>query len=609
MNDYLVKIKKVIIDPSTFSATEMLSSLDEDIFVNNTILKVITDPVTSITKDKCNIGQDVYNDVEFFKCFTEKNSYTIFDKINTCTLNGSKDMLKKFFEEPDYNVDLLTMRQGILKSHEEISKSNEKLMNFDNIKSYEKDVLWMFEELDQNLKDLYEMVFFRFCLFKPLNKNPYAITANNVYKIMCSPIVGILTPILYIIVPYMIIIYKLKIKIPFKTYIKIMLSTLMSGDIFVDKGNSSYKIFKGLSYVFSIIFYFQGIFNSFEISKTLYKVSKHIVEKVNNIVSFLKHANEVIKVFWNNNIKEAFLTSDIFVDTAVEDKYISSLEIMPFSIRSNFGKQLHTYITFDKNIIKSILAKIYIIESLSSIIDFKNTMNISYVKYIKSSKPLIKLQNSFHPSISLDKVVKNDIHLETNNAILTGPNAGGKSTFVKSLIINALLSQTIGICIAEHGEITPFYIINSQINIPDCKGYESLFEAEMYRCKEKLDLIKTCDNDKFALYIMDEIFNSTNPVEGIAGAYAIAKKISDYDNCLLLFTTHYVYLTKLKKTGKFINYKMNILKKDGKIEYPYKLVPGVSKQYIALDLLAKNGFDDDIIKEAITIKDRLTIRV
>lgn len=609
MNDYLAKIKKVIMDPNTYSATEMLASLDEDVYVNNTISKVITDPVITITKDKCNIGNDVFNDVEFFKCFTEKNSSTIFDKINTCTLYGSKDMLKRFFEDPDYNIELLSRRQEILKNHEELYKIKPDLLNLDDIKAYEKDVLWMYEELDQNLKDLYEMVFFRFCLFKPLNNNPYAITANNVYKIVCSPVVGILTPILYIIVPYMIILYKLKIKIPFKAYIKIMLSTLMSGDMFVDKSNSSYKIFKGLSYVFSIIFYFQGIFNSFEISKTLYKVSKHIVEKVNNIVAFLKHANEINKVYWDDRIKETFVTSDILIDNATEDKYISGLEVMPFSIKNNFGKQLHTYITFDKNIIKSVLAKVYIIESLSSITHFKNSMNIDYVKYIKSDKPLINLQNSFHPSIPLDKVVKNDIHLETTNAILTGPNAGGKSTFVKSLIINALLSQTVGICIAEKGEITPFYIINSQINIPDCKGYESLFEAEMYRCKEKLDLIKTCETDKFALYIMDEIFNSTNPVEGIAGAYAIAKKISDYNNCLLLFTTHYVYLTKLKKTGKFINYKMNISKESGNIEYPYKLVPGVSKQYIALDLLAKNGFDDDIIQEAVAIKDRLTTRV
>ena len=106
---------------------------------------------------------------------------------------------------------------------------------------------------------------------------------------------------------------------------------------------------------------------------------------------------------------------------------------------------------------------------------------------------------------------------------------------------------------------------------------------------------------------MDEIFNSTNPVEGIAGAYSIAKKMSEYDNNILIFTTHYIYLTKLKRTGRFINYRMNVVRGDAPhdITYPYKLEEGVSKQYIALDLLRKNGFDDDIIDEAVRVRNVL----
>jgi DNA mismatch repair protein MutS len=189
-----------------------------------------------------------------------------------------------------------------------------------------------------------------------------------------------------------------------------------------------------------------------------------------------------------------------------------------------------------------------------------------------------------------------------NNAIITGPNAGGKSTFIKAVLINTLLAQTIGIVLSTNWSSTPFDYIHSQINLPDCKGQESLFEAEMYRCKFVLDFLRDNPN-KRTLIVLDEIFNSTNPVEGIAGAYAIIQKIAEYPNALLLFTTHYSYLTKLKSTGKFTNYKMNIERNDdGKISYPYKLSTGVSKQYIALELLAQNGFDPDIIQNAIDIK-------
>lgn len=604
INEYIVKLKNTFIDPRAVYATEVLSGIVDDTTIfNKNIMTEIVDKVSPIDTGKCDIGKDVFNDVEFFKCFTEKNSVTIFDKINDCKLQGSSEVLKKVFEVPTYDVNILSKRQEILKAIEALTPVT---LN-SNMKDHESDVLWIYEELDQNLKELYEMVYFKFCLFKPLNNNPYAITMNNVYKIVCSPLMGILSPILYIIIPYIIVLVKLKIKIPFKIYIKLMLSTLLSGDMLMGGGGGSSHMFRIISYVFSIVFYFQGILNSFEISKTLYKVSKHLVEKVNNIVGFLKNAHAINEKYWNDEVQSTFINTSSIKPVHEDNIYISSLSVLPFSLQTNFGKQLHTYITINKDIVKSILLKTYIIDALCSIVRFKNTLGIEYVTYVEpvENRPSIKLVESFHPCIDTVKVVKNDIELSSHkNAILTGPNAGGKSTFVKSLIINALLGQTIGLCVATSGEMTPFHIINSQINIPDCKGYESLFEAEMYRCKEKLDLLKNNPDNRLSLFIMDEIFNSTNPVEGIAGAYAIAKKISEYSNCILMFTTHYIYLTKLHKTGRFINYKMNITRENDNIIYPYKLVNGVSKQYIALDLLAKNGFDADIINEAITIKDK-----
>ena len=82
---------------------------------------------------------------------------------------------------------------------------------------------------------------------------------------------------------------------------------------------------------------------------------------------------------------------------------------------------------------------------------------------------------------------------------------------------------------------------------------------------------------------MDEIFSSTNPQEGISGAYAIADKLSSYDNSISIITTHYSYLTNLEKTNNFTNYNIPILKENNSIIYPYKLEKGISTQFIAID--------------------------
>jgi DNA mismatch repair ATPase MutS len=175
---------------------------------------------------------------------------------------------------------------------------------------------------------------------------------------------------------------------------------------------------------------------------------------------------------------------------------------------------------------------------------------------------------------------------------------------VKSLLANILLAQSICISYSDFCSLTPFKFINSQINIPDCKGKESLFQAEMNRCKYSIDKIASLKDSEHCFIAMDEILSSTNPVEGIAGSYAILKKMSGYKNSVMVCTTHYNYLTKLAKDNRFSNYRVKVEETEEKIHYTYKLEKGVSKQYIALRLLKDNGFDTDIISTAEELKQK-----
>ena len=108
--------------------------------------------------------------------------------------------------------------------------------------------------------------------------------------------------------------------------------------------------------------------------------------------------------------------------------------------------------------------------------------------FLEKKKPTINIKNIWHPYLN-NNTVKNSVDIN-NNILITGPNAAGKSTFIKSVIINIILSQTIGICSAENFEITPFNMIETYLHIPDTKGSSSLFEAEMFRSKEYIDKIK-----------------------------------------------------------------------------------------------------------------------
>lgn len=635
MQSWLSKVKKVMIDQRLHKVTEAVNTLSQESFdteersrQSDKTLKHMLNHVLCPREHASTIGDDVYRDVEFNECFSLKGNSTVFDVLSTGTnIEGAKYVLQQITNIPIHDVATLRTRQRVLeeldnKITEHVSSGRGTCISNtdDAFNKAEYDVFWMFqdEHASSELKDLYDMVFFKFCLTKPLNNSPSALSMYNVYRIVVSPMIGLVSPVLYFLVPYIVIMFKFKIKISFKTYMQILLETMFNGDMWSSSNGGGYKYFRIISCALSVMFYFQGIFNSFELSSTVHKIARHIVSRMNNVSMFLKRCMECIREFWTDDIAKAFFTEETsrrLLTVEREQTYVDGLVISPFSVASNFGTQLHSYLNFNKELVTSILTKVYVLHALRAVIAFKHDFNASFVKYVDENDeddlmrrhPVMKIEGLFHPCISQRDMVRNTFELDRGkNAIITGPNAGGKSTFVKSLLINVLLAQTIGVSSSHTCTMTPFANIGSQINIPDSKGYESLFEAEMYRCKAKLQQLKETTNG-YSFFIMDEIFNSTNPIEGIAGAYAIAKKMSHYDHCMLIFTTHYIYLTKLKKTNRFENYMMNVNKdaKTNEISYPYTLTKGVSKQYIALELLRKNGFDEDLIDEALRVKDRL----
>tara|TARA_R110001592_G_scaffold353858_1_gene653088 strand:- start:427 stop:915 length:489 start_codon:yes stop_codon:yes gene_type:complete len=160
-------------------------------------------------------------------------------------------------------------------------------------------------------------------------------------------------------------------------------------------------------------------------------------------------------------------------------------------------------------------------------------------------------------------------------------------------------------------KLTPFHYIASQMTIIDDKGYESLFEAEMNRIIKNVEAIKECnDTNKKSIIFLDELFNSTNVIEGICGSYGICKSLADIKTNITLLTTHFTYLYKLKDTKKYKNYKMNVKIEDENIEFPYKISEGISTQYIALELLNKKLKScREIIETSLEFKKKLIKKI
>lgn len=193
-----------------------------------------------------------------------------------------------------------------------------------------------------------------------------------------------------------------------------------------------------------------------------------------------------------------------------------------------------------------------------------------------------------------------------NNLLITGPNGSGKSTYIKSVIECILLGQTIGVVPAKEFSFTPFVNIATYLNIPDCQGKESLFQAEMNRCYQQLQMLNTAEEKgDFSFNIMDEIFVSTNYQEGMSGAYAIIKKMCNLNKCLNIITTHFDVLAGMDEVKVDKQYFDIEIDENDNIISDYKIKSGVSKKHLALKLLKKKGFDASIIADAEYLYEKL----
>jgi hypothetical protein len=230
-----------------------------------------------------------------------------------------------------------------------------------------------------------------------------------------------------------------------------------------------------------------------------------------------------------------------------------------------------------------------------------------FVNYqTNASTPYLKIDGFWHPMLNPAKVVVNNIELGAahgaRNAIITGPNAGGKSTALKSVVLAIIMAQTFGIAPAQAMTLTPFTQIGTYLNIADTIGKESLYQAEMNRAQALLNSINSLNKPgEFSFVIMDEIFTGTNQEEGSAGAFGIAKCLATFPQSMCLVATHYKQLTELEKAtdGVFKNFKVSVvIHPDGKITPTYILDAGIADQKIALQLLQNAGFSNTILQAA-----------
>jgi DNA mismatch repair protein MutS len=366
------------------------------------------------------------------------------------------------------------------------------------------------------------------------------------------------------------------------------------------------------------------VWNTINDSMEKYETTNKIHKKMNAIASYISATKAIGDLLSKNKVLMENLHCIQFMQNPKRSEgrhfsqeyqeILTMLETKTFdgqpSFWANKGKALAAFkmMQDSKNDFIKILKTTGKLDALMSIAKLykkhiNEKANYCFTQYKKATSPYMSIKGFWSPFISPSCAMVNDVEFggsSTQNMIVTGPNAGGKSTIIRGITICVLLALTLGIAPAQEMVITPFSKVSTYLNISDVAGKESCFQSEMKHALILVNSITSLKSNEFGYAVIDELFKGTNPLEGIAGSYAIAKRLISIPNSICLFATHFKKLTELEdKTQTVTNYKVLANKNpDGSFSYPFKLYKGPSDQTIALDLLKHQGFDPIILNDA-----------
>ena len=207
------------------------------------------------------------------------------------------------------------------------------------------------------------------------------------------------------------------------------------------------------------------------------------------------------------------------------------------------------------------------------------------------------INEQYYPALVNQSFVTNSVDL-SSNMVVTGVNAGGKTTFLKTTILNVIFTQQFGCGFYSGCLLTPYTHIHSYLNIPDTSGRDSLFQAESRRCKEIIDAVVLAPTRERHFCIFDELYSGTNPAEASKSAYAFLSWLSQRNNVDFILTTHYIDIcSRWEDTDRISNWQMLArLLPDGEIEYTYRIEPGVSTVQGAVKVLRDMEYPTAILE-------------
>jgi hypothetical protein len=505
-----------------------------------------------------------------------------------------------------------------------------------------KEVLDIWKEIQEETGFIYKYQYIEYAKFEQFNNNPAFLQCLSIFN-MTSPVLSLLIPIFFLIIPLVLLRIQ-GVPLSTQTYfetLKMVFQKHHIGQLFtLNTASVDRAVYILISFAFYLFQIYQNIMACIKFFRNMHKIHSQLF----TIRDYLSKTLQKIDLF-EEQCADLKSYRPFIKDMKINAKVIEEMveeynEILPFTSLFSFKKiaqighvmkcfyQLYNREEYHIALDYSFGLNGYLenLQGLSENIRMnkvgkwqaeeaeeveqqveggdkkKNKKKNKRSRHKEQDKKAdAKFTEAYFPALMNANPVKNTYTLQ-KHMLITGPNAAGKTTLLKTTIFNIIMTQQTGFGFYQSAVFEPYDMIHCYINIPDTSGRDSLFQAEARRCKEILDKISLAEEKKKRHFcVFDELYSGTNPYEAVGSAYAFLTYLNKYKNVNFVLTTHFLDLCKRfaenKAASDIKNYQMRINTEDkDNFQYTYELIDGISAIKGGVKVLKDLQYPSEIIQ-------------
>lgn len=458
------------------------------------------------------------------------------------------------------NIGILQRRQQtILELRKTLSSEKEEALNrtFDTIKELEPQFKLFFEKTDVE-KDSYEQLLFSgWKSLQVLNTVPFVLLCLSFFKQFIVPALAVMTPLFMVLMPYILLRYVYRLQITTSQYMHIMMN--MFGLQNLDLTNPRTLLQGGL---------------------TLFSLGQSIYQPIQNAI----HLQTIHKQL----IQKATAAQQLVHCMKELEQLIPACQTLRCSLKDLEDQEMHQLFgTFWDNPHRLQLA-LTIVGDCEVLYRLASFQTLTPTEYLVGSSPFLEIREGVDPFLNTSIPFALKLSGATHHAILTGPNRGGKSSVLRSTLLNIVVAQTFGMGLTGDSggvRLRPFDWIATGLRLEDRPGSASMFESEVEFSIQILQRANLYPKE-VGFILFDELFHSTNPPDGARTADIFLQKLWTTTNTASFISTHVFDLAK-KAPTKIQRLCVPALKgSDGSLQFTYTLQKGIC-EVSSVDLILK----------------------